>query len=53
LQPSAQRRSCIGDDNGAMRDAGLAGIANTRKTGNNAVRLCSLADAQETSGTGH
>jgi hypothetical protein len=29
------------------------GIANTRKTGNNAVRHCSLADAQETSGTGH
>jgi hypothetical protein len=29
-----------------------AGIANTRKTGNNAVRHCSLADAQEASGPG-
>jgi hypothetical protein len=29
-----------------------ADIANTRKPGNNAVRHCALADAQETSGTG-
>jgi hypothetical protein len=30
-----------------------AGIANTRKSGNNAARLFSLVLAQDTFGTGH